>query len=132
MKVVSPFGLGPVFDRGLHVVAGKVRDESEFLFEQCKNAVKETETGTIFDYHFGPVPVCRDAYMQLVGLPVLNTRFLGYETMIRQGIKALPLYELRPQMSGSKQELCRTYIHAYVMVHAEKSPSKPTVLLSVA
>lgn len=130
LKVVSPVGLGPVFDRDLHVVAGGVRDESEFLFAQCKNAARKTETGTIFDYHVGPVPVCRDAYMQVVGLPVRNSRFLGYETMIRQGINALPLYEPRPKMSGSMQELCRTYIHAYVMVHADKSPTKPILLLT--
>ena len=128
--MVAPVGLGPVVHRPLHVVLGKVRDEAEFLFAQCKNAARVTETGTNFEYHLGPMPICRDAFMQILGLPLLNTRFLGYETMLRQGINALPLYEPHPKRSGSKQEMCKTYIHAYVMVHGEKSPSNQTVLLT--
>ena len=88
--MVAPVYLGPVVHRALHVVLGKVCDEAEFLFAQCKNAVRVTETGTKFEYHLGPVPVCRDAFVQILGLPVLNTRFLGYETMLLQGINALP------------------------------------------
>ena len=128
--MVALFGHETEIDRACHDVAGNVRAESEFLFEQCKNASQESELGTIFEYKLGSVSLCRDAFMQILGLPVLNARFLRYETLLRQGVNALPLYEPRPQMRGTKQEVCCQYIHAYVLVHAEKSPREPILLLS--
>ena len=130
LYVVALFGHETEIDRACHDVAGNVRAESEFLFEQCKNASQQSELGTIFEYKLGSVSLCRDAFMQILGLPVLNARFLRYETLLRQGVNALPLYEPRPQMRGTKQEVCCQYIHAYVLVHAEKSPREPILLLS--
>ena len=109
--------------------SGSLRDESLYIFDQIKEASHLGEHGVEFQYHMGSVPICRDAFLQFLGLPCKNTRALSYETLIRQGAQALPQRERWVHKTESKEALARQYIHAYCVVHSDKSPSHPILWL---
>lgn len=104
---------------------GSLRDESLYIFDQIKEASHLGEYGVDFKYHLGSIPICRDAFLQFLGLPCKNTRALSYETLLRQGYQALPQRERWVHKTESKEALARQYVHAYCVVHSDKSPSHP-------
>ena len=110
--------------------AGTLRDDSLYIFDKILEASSGTENNINFNYHLGPVPVCRDAYFQFLGLHSKSTRALSYETKIRQGISALPSRKKSEKIYGDgMQDICRQWIHAFAVVHSEKSPSHPIFVL---
>ena len=112
------------------VYPGNLRDDAEYLFEKINECSSGLPPHTEFQYRLGPVPVCRDAYFQFLGLPTKSTRALSYETMVRQGCSALPPRKKSEIIYGDgKQDVCRQWIHAYAVVHSEKSPSHPIFVL---
>ena len=129
--MVAHIGRVTVFVWFCCVIVGTLRDDSLYLFETIKKASSGPENAVNFDYHLGHLPVCRDAFFQFLGLPTLSTRALSYETMIRQGVQALPERKVPDHIvyGGGMQDIARQYIHAHIVVHAEKSPSHPIFLL---
>ena len=127
LTMVAHIGRVTVFVWFCCVIVGTLRDDSLYLFETIKKASSGPENAVNFDYHLGHLPVCRDAFFQFLGLPTLSTRALSYETMIRQGVQALPERKVADHIvyGDGMQDIARQYIHAHVVVHAEKSPSHP-------
>ena len=110
--------------------AGTLKDDSIYIFNKILEASSGTDDNIVFNYHLGSVPVCRDAFFQFLGLHTRSTRALAFETKIRQGCSALPPRKKNHTIYGNDmQDLCRQYIHAFVVVHSEKSPSHPIFVL---
>ena len=110
--------------------SGKTREDAEYIVEKIHECSSGTNPHVECNYSLGSVTVCRDAYFQFLGLPSKSTRALSYETMVRQGISALPPRKNPEKIYGDgKQDVCRQWIHAFCVVHSEKSPSHPIFVI---
>ena len=126
LVVVSPFW--PVCSHCLVccVCAGTLRQDSEYVFDLVRQSSKIVEgVGTVFDYHIGTVSVCKMTLCLILGLNLTNARICKYETMIREGCGCLPPYKSFHAATNDIQGVACQYIHAFIVIHAEKSPSSP-------
>ena len=112
------------------VCVGTQRAESEYLFGLVHRAATRNKSGrTIFNYHVGPVSVCRGTFCVILGLSFGSSRIKKYETLVRKGWNALPPFS-RKRRSGTsesgwgKEEVAGQYIAAHFLVQADKSPSE--------
>ena len=106
--------------------AGGPREESEYIFKQVR-AAKIVRPGKKpkFQYHVGPVPVCRAVYLWLLGLSPGNSRVHKYERMVRNGLQYLPPVQTkrRAQPGLTRSDMARAWFREYILKQGEKSPS---------
>ena len=112
-------------------VAGKLKDESTYLFNTVKGfAVKDNKGRTKFRYHVGAVHVCRTAFCVTLGLAPDSSHIKKFETLVRQGHDEYTAAHRDNNLNDkTKESYVRSFLMTYMMVHSEKDPVKQMVLL---